>query len=72
MLGVFAKAERAPVYNLTVDGDHEYYANGLLTHNCDALRYAVMGLDQGAPGVLDHYRRQAEAKAAAASPGGTR
>lgn len=32
---------REPVYNLTVEGDHEYFANGILTHNCDALRYGV-------------------------------
>lgn len=25
------------VHNLTVDGAHVYYANGVLTHNCDAL-----------------------------------
>lgn len=27
------------VYNLTVDGNHEFFANGILVHNCDALRY---------------------------------
>lgn len=31
-----------PVYDLTVDGVHEFYANGVLVHNCmDALRYAA-------------------------------
>lgn len=30
-----------PVYNLTIAGEHQFYANGLLTHNCDSLRYAV-------------------------------
>ncbi len=25
------------VYNLSVDQDHEYYANGILTHNCDEI-----------------------------------
>lgn len=30
-----------PVYNLWVDGMHEYYANGILVSNCDALRYAI-------------------------------
>lgn len=29
-----------PVYNLTVDGEHEYFANGILVVNCDALLYA--------------------------------
>jgi hypothetical protein len=31
------------VYNLTVEGSHDYYADGILVHNCDtttqALRY---------------------------------
>ena len=30
------------VYDLLVDGQHEYFANGILVHNClDALRYCV-------------------------------
>ncbi len=29
----------APVFNLTVDGRPEYFANGILVHNCDAMRY---------------------------------
>ena len=30
------------VYDLLVDGQHEYFANGILVHNClDALRYAT-------------------------------
>lgn len=41
---VFAMSERRPVYNLTVEGG-EYYANGVLVHNCDALRYMVAHLD---------------------------
>jgi hypothetical protein len=33
---------RQPVYDLTVDGPPEFYANGILVHNCsDATRYAV-------------------------------
>jgi PBSX family phage terminase large subunit len=31
---------RSPVYNLTVAESHNFFANGILTHNCDALRYA--------------------------------
>jgi hypothetical protein len=30
-----------PVWNLAVEGDHEYILEGVLSHNCDALRYAV-------------------------------
>jgi hypothetical protein len=30
------------VYDLTVDGEHEYFANGILVHNCiDNLRYIM-------------------------------
>ena len=28
-----------PVYNITVEQDHEYFANGILVSNCDAWRY---------------------------------
>lgn len=34
-----------PVYNLTVKDAHEYFANGILVSNCDALRYAIMGIE---------------------------
>ena len=33
---------KADVYNLTVGGCHEYFANGVLVSNCDALRYGAM------------------------------
>lgn len=36
--------QKQPVYNLTVDGCHEYFANGILVHNCDSLRYLCMFL----------------------------
>lgn len=29
--------EQLPVYNLSVEGCPMFYANGILTHNCDAL-----------------------------------
>lgn len=35
---------RRAVYNLTVEGNNVYYANGILTHNCDALAYIGIGL----------------------------
>ena len=35
--------ENVMVYDLTVEGQHEYFANGVLVHNClDALRYVAM------------------------------
>ena len=45
-----ARERREPVYNLTVhnpDGEGEYFANGVLVHNCDATRYAAAYLDLG-------------------------
>jgi hypothetical protein len=44
VVAVFDTNERGRVYNLTVEGG-EYFANGVLVHNCDTLRYAVMYLD---------------------------
>jgi hypothetical protein len=35
--------ERAPVYNITVEGEHEYFANGLLVKNCDSTRALTAG-----------------------------
>lgn len=29
----------SPVYDLTVDGAHEFLANGYVAHNCDVVRY---------------------------------
>ena len=29
------------VYDLEIDEQHEYFANSLLVHNCDAMRYAI-------------------------------
>lgn len=34
------KGQRLPVFNLTVDGA-EYFANGFLVHNCDALQMSL-------------------------------
>ena len=33
-----------PVYNLTVEGEHCYFANGVLTHNCDTVSMALRHL----------------------------
>jgi len=42
-----SEAENADVYNLAVDGPSEYYANGILVSNCDALRYLQWNLAHG-------------------------
>lgn len=37
------ESRKERVYDLTVEGDHEYFANNVLVHNClDALRYVAM------------------------------
>jgi len=39
--------DRIPVYNLEIADAHEFFANGILVHNClDALRYAVAWLTE--------------------------
>ncbi len=47
VLGTSCIDERGPVYNLTVEDDHEYFANGVLVHNCDAGGDALKGCEQG-------------------------
>ena len=37
------KAGREPVYNMEVEGTHNYAINGgVIVHNCEALRYGLM------------------------------
>jgi PBSX family phage terminase large subunit len=40
---VSAQSKPQPIYNLSVADVHEYYANGILVHNCDSCRYVVTG-----------------------------
>jgi hypothetical protein len=63
------------VFNLTVAEQPEYFANGVLVHNCDAIRYACMAVDRGVtaiepPHVVEERERKAreEAEAAWRSP----
>jgi hypothetical protein len=37
--------ERKDVYNITVERDHVFYANGILTCNCDSLEYLCLYID---------------------------
>lgn len=46
VLGVYVEPKRQEVYNITVDEHHEYYANGVLVSNCDAIRYMFMRLPE--------------------------
>jgi len=36
------EVQKETVYNLSVKDMHEYFANGVLVHNCDSIRYFVM------------------------------
>lgn len=36
--------DTVPTYNLSVEGEHEYYANGILVHNCDAFADGISQL----------------------------
>lgn len=41
------------VYNLTIQDQHEYYANNILVSNCDAVRYALH-TDKGKEVKIEH------------------
>lgn len=43
VVSVHKTGEKSPVYNITVEDAHEYFAEGILVHNCDSLRYALIG-----------------------------
>lgn len=59
VLAVHALPDRAAVYNLTVEGDHEYFAAGVLVHNCDALRYTIAFIDgMGQPPAMSAAKLQ--------------
>jgi hypothetical protein len=49
---VRAERVRRQVFNLTVEGQPEYFANGVLVHNC---RYMVMHLDADAQPITKLY-----------------
>jgi len=47
-----------PVFNIRVDGEHEFFANNLLVHNCDTSSGAfnkLLGLGQEYVEVVEDY-----------------
>lgn len=50
-----------PVYDISVQSTHEYFANGFLVHNCDAASGAYADLTSGQDGVMV-YDAMAEMK----------
>ena len=66
------KEKKEPVFNLTVEGTHEYFANGVLVHNCtDALGYACLSRPwaptvKRPPKKIDRWERHKHSKARSA------
>ena len=56
------KQDNQPVYNLTVDTVHEYFANGVLVSNCDARRYGVVAKVSKGPSGISGLRQEARFK----------
>ncbi|HEY5140994.1 MAG TPA: hypothetical protein VIJ25_17010, partial [Methylococcales bacterium] len=46
IVGLHENIGRRNVYNLTVEPDHEYYANDILVSNCHCAIYARVGLEK--------------------------
>lgn len=44
-----------PVYNLTVDGEHEYFVQGILVSNCDSVDYLTYRLVIDEEEFMDIY-----------------
>lgn len=47
--------ERADVYDLTVEGEHEFFANGVLVSNSDAIGYMIVQLRKPVPTYFAFY-----------------
>jgi phage terminase large subunit-like protein len=52
-----------PVFNLHVEDCHEFFANGVLVHNCIWACTYLLGIGDGT-GIIEFYRREVEAHAA--------
>ena len=59
-------ASSAPVYNLEVEGEHEYFANGILVHNCV---WALTELAEGSGGWGGFVRSEGEEAIRQENPG---
>jgi hypothetical protein len=58
VIAVEALSKRVKVRNLTVNRVHVYYANGMLTHNCDALGLIGQLFDRVSAGVTPIARKE--------------
>ena len=71
VVGTWTASQREPVYNLTVPDCPEFFANGVLVHNCaDALRYALQMMGGvGSPFVRQPERPKPTTKPLTLTPG---
>jgi hypothetical protein len=46
IVAVLADKRKTSVYDLTVEEEHEYFANGILVSNCHTLLYCLVGMDK--------------------------
>lgn len=51
----YVNKDTIPVYNLKIEGENEFFANGILVHNCDALGSSFQGKMLGSFGNLSTY-----------------
>lgn len=51
----WARPYPVPVYNLTIEGEHEYFANNVLVSNCDAGEYATFWIIANQEEFADLY-----------------
>jgi hypothetical protein len=60
VVAVRALQSPAPVYNLTVEGNPVFYANGVLVHNCDAATLCLARIRRGGLMALHTDRYEAD------------
>lgn len=59
------------MFNLTVADQPEYFANGILVHNCDATRYACRWVDSHSLSTANPYSTDYDAQTAPELPDDT-
>src|SRR5262249_15960928 len=52
---ISGEGSKAAVYNLEVEGAHEYFAQGILVHNCRYILHATFGHGRSAQIWLNHH-----------------
>jgi len=65
---VYAVKERLPVYDLQVEGCHEFFAGGILVHNC-VWALTELGVETSPGDNIEEYYKQKKALEAAKARG---